>query len=317
MFDYTLFSKIAIVMWRYSVKWRIILLLFWILDVINAQQQSTPSSVGVHFSIVVFLFILLMVLVFVCCVCIFNTSLILILCIQNLVISTYVGTGTQGTSNDGGQASVSNLMSPTYMAVDTAGNLFFTDNHGIRYIAKATGIITTIAGNVLVPGSSGDNGPAISAFLNYPGGITVAGNGDLYIADTTNHAIRYVSQSIISSSGGTLGTAGSTGDGGVFSSAYLYNPTAIALDSNGKLYIADTGNHVIRVVSSGIISLFAGITLTTPSNVMTSSVDIPSSLISPFLLIKKNVDSFTFFLLLHSFLIDVVVRWMDIRVHRR
>ena len=186
------------------------------------------------------------------------------------------------------------------MAGDTSGNLYFTDNHAIRYIDRMSGIISTIAGKVLFPGSSGNGGSAINALLNYPGGIAVAGNGDLYIADMSNHAVRYVSQrttKYMTTFAGTLGTSGSTGNGGSITSALLYNPTAIALDPNGNLYIADTGNHVIRVVSSGIISLFAGITLTTShtSQLMfyyNTSQLILSFLVSSFPLIKKPVNSF-------------------------
>src|SRR5271166_6386795 len=118
-------------------------------------------------------------------------------------------------------------------------------------------VISTIAGNNTA-GYSGDGGTATSAQLSSPTGIAYAG-GKLYIVDSANNVVRVISGGVISAFAGTAGSAGFSGDTKAATSATLNNPTAVAVDSSGNVYIADTGNNVIRQVnSSGIISTFAG-----------------------------------------------------------
>jgi uncharacterized protein (TIGR03437 family) len=117
--------------------------------------------------------------------------------------------------------------------------------------------ISTIAGNS-TPGFSGDGGTATSAQLNFPTGIAYAG-GKLYIADSANNVVRVISNGVISTFAGTAGAGGFSGDGAAATSAKLNRPSSVAVDSSGNVYIADTGNNVIRVVSSGgTIKTFAG-----------------------------------------------------------
>jgi uncharacterized protein (TIGR03437 family) len=121
-------------------------------------------------------------------------------------------------------------------------------------------IISTVAGKgpPTVPGYSGDGGAPTNAQLNYPSDI-VYSNGKMYIADTSNHCIRMISAGAITTFAGVCGTAGFLGDGGQATLANLNNPSAVAVDQNGDVLIADTSNHVVRiVVPSGIISTFAG-----------------------------------------------------------
>ncbi len=118
-------------------------------------------------------------------------------------------------------------------------------------------VISTVAGNNSA-GFSGDGGAATGAQLNSPTGLAYAG-GKLYIADSGNNVIRVVSGGTISTIAGTAGTAGFTGDGQAATSAQLNHPTGVAVDSSGNVYIADTSNNVVRVVSaSGVINTFAG-----------------------------------------------------------
>jgi uncharacterized protein (TIGR03437 family) len=116
--------------------------------------------------------------------------------------------------------------------------------------------ISTVAGTG-TQGFAGDGGPAKSAQLAMPTRVVVASNGNIYIADGLNHRIRMISNGTISTVAGN-GTAGYTGDGASATSAELNNPTGIALDSSGNLYIADAANQVVRKVSSGTISTVAG-----------------------------------------------------------
>jgi hypothetical protein len=123
-----------------------------------------------------------------------------------------------------------------------------TENHAIRRINIASGMVTTIAGTHM-PGWEGDGGPALSATLNFPCDIAVAANGDIYIADTHNHVIRRInSLGIITTVAGN-GSIGSSPAGTPAVEAMLYNPEGIVFDdATNTLYIADTHNHQIRKV---------------------------------------------------------------------
>jgi len=155
------------------------------------------------------------------------------------------------------QATAAPLAAPAQIAYDAAGNLYIADlnDHVIRKINLA-GIVTTVAGTG-EQGFAGDGGPATSAQLDSPAGVAVDAAGNIYIADTHNQRIREVRNGTISTIAGT-GVAGFSGDGGTAASAQLSNPTALALDSSGNLYIADTDNHRIRKISGTTITTVAG-----------------------------------------------------------
>ncbi len=109
-------------------------------------------------------------------------------------------------------------------------------------------------------GSSGDGGQAISARFDYPGGTVSDKEGNLFIADVNNHVVRKVSPSGIISTVAGDGTFGYSGDGGPATSAKLWDPTNVAIDSIGNLYILEYANSVVRKVDKqGIISTIAGI----------------------------------------------------------
>ena len=118
---------------------------------------------------------------------------------------------------------------------------------------------TLAGGGSVLTGYSGDGGPAIQARLNKPGGLTLGPHGDLYISDTWNNAVRLVDATgKIRTIAGT-GAEGFGGDGGPATQAKLLFPRGIALDSHGNLYIADTQNNRIRLLTpEGAISTFAG-----------------------------------------------------------
>ncbi len=172
------------------------------------------------------------------------------------------GNGAGGFSGDGGPATAAELSGPSAIALDAAGDLFIADsvNDRIREVNHATGIITTMAGNGIV-GFSGDNGSATAAELDSPKGITVNSAGLLFIADSFNNRIREVNLATgtITTVAGN-GTSGFSGDSGPATAAELDYPTAVALDSAGDLFIADSYNNRIREVNyaTGAISTVAG-----------------------------------------------------------
>ena len=120
-------------------------------------------------------------------------------------ITTVAGTGTAGYSGDGGPATLAMIRTPQSVAVDAAGNLYFSDlyNQRVRKVSP-NGIITTVAGNG-TQGFSGDNGPAIQAELNHPGGLVIDAAGNIYLSDTDNNRIRLITP------GGTITTVAGTG----------------------------------------------------------------------------------------------------------
>jgi sugar lactone lactonase YvrE len=172
------------------------------------------------------------------------------------IITTVAGTGTPGDSGDGGQATSAQLHYPEGLALGADGSLYIADYYNHRVRKLSGGIITTVAGTG-TPGYSGDGGQATSAQLQYPVGVAVDAQGNLYIADSGNNRIRKVSGGIITTVAGT-GTAGYSGDAGPATSAQLQSPDAVTVDAQGNLYIADTGNHRVRKVSGGIITTLAG-----------------------------------------------------------
>ena len=166
-------------------------------------------------------------------------------------------------SGDDGPALRAGL-NPRSVAVD-AGNLYLSDtaNNRIRKMVLATGIITTVAGDG-VRGFSGDGGPATSAHLDGPTGVTVDTAGNLYIADGIGNGhirIREVAAAsdVISTVAGN-GSQGYSGDGGPATLAQLSTLGGLATDQAGNLFIADNFNHRIRMVSAatGIIATVAG-----------------------------------------------------------
>lgn len=164
-------------------------------------------------------------------------------------ISTFAGTGTSGWSGDGGKATEAKLNYPMGLALDAAGNLYVCDtfNHRIRRIAT-DGTISTVAGRG-TPGFSGDNGTATAARLFYPKGISFGPDGKLYIADTFNSRIRVVAADGTISTIAGNGRYGGNGDGGDSRYAELRFPNAVAAASDGKVYISDTQNNRIRLLT--------------------------------------------------------------------
>ncbi|MGP8217583.1 MAG: hypothetical protein ACLQQ4_18590 [Bacteroidia bacterium] len=178
------------------------------------------------------------------------------------VISTIAGDSIASYNGDGIAATSAELNNPTCVTTDAAGNIYIADeiNNRIRKITASSGIITTIAGTGTF-GYSGDSGPATSAELSYPSGLAIDASGNVFIADFDNARIRKITAStgVITTVAGN-GTWGYNGDGIAATSAELYGPYCVALDTAGNIYIADYQNNRIRKVtqSTGIITTVAG-----------------------------------------------------------
>jgi hypothetical protein len=174
---------------------------------------------------------------------------------QPYIISTLAGTNRL---LNGGLATAAPLRSPISVALDASGNLYIADesDNRIRKVNPA-GIISTYAGTG-IPGYSGDRGQAASAALNYPTGIALDSAGNMYVADEGNNVVRRIAvDGTINTIAGN-GKSGYAGDNGEATSAQI-DPVAVALDSQGNLYIADGYNYRIRKVdTSGIITTIAG-----------------------------------------------------------
>src|SRR5207302_379593 len=145
-------------------------------------------------------------------------------------ITTVAGTLTvSGSTGDGGPATAAKLFTPDGVAATADGGYLIADtsNQAIRRVSPA-GTITTVAGTLTVPGSTGDGGPATAAKLQGPDGVVATPDGGFLIADTSNSAIRRVSPAgRITTVAGTLSTSGSTGDGGPATAAKLPNPSGV------------------------------------------------------------------------------------------
>jgi sugar lactone lactonase YvrE len=160
------------------------------------------------------------------------------------IITTVAGNGKAGSSGDGGPASAAELSEPIGLALDGQGDLVIADagSNRVREVTPA-GIISTVAGTGK-RGFSGDGGPARSARFNYPAGVALDSEGDLYISDNGNNRLREVNAA------GTITTVagnGKTGYSGEFlpaTSARLTHPAALAVDEKGNAYIVDAGNAV-------------------------------------------------------------------------
>lgn len=186
------------------------------------------------------------------------------------IIDTVAGTGEHGFNGDGAVLETM-LASPALQRAEPAfkmdyqgGSFFLADTHNgrIRKVDLNAGTITTVAGMGETPadsdngtvctvgcGYSGDGGSALDAMLNTPSDVAVAEDGTIYIADTDNSCIRVVTpDGVIDTFAGVCGERGYAGDYGPANQAILNRPFGVSLDLDGRLYISDTYNSVIRWV---------------------------------------------------------------------
>lgn len=169
------------------------------------------------------------------------------------IITTVAGTGNPGFSGDRGPATAAEISSPTGLALDSAGDLFFADdgNNRIREIHAATGLITTVAGD----GTAGYNGsdmPATAAELDEPEGLTIDSAGDVYFVDRKNLTIREINAA------GWITNVSGDGPGIVAPPVFGYYTNDVTLDSAGDLLVSDD-NELGQVVD---LNLNSGVSTT-------------------------------------------------------
>ena len=173
------------------------------------------------------------------------------------IVSTVAGKGGVA-GGDNGSGSLARFRSPTGIARDDAGNFYIADtgNHTIRKI-NPTGGVTTLAGQAGVSGTTDGSGDTARFFS--PAALTLASNGDLWVADTANHLIRKITpEGFVSTVAGQASLSGSL-DGGP-TVARLNSPKGISIDDQGTLYIADTNNRTIRkITADGNVTTLAGL----------------------------------------------------------
>ncbi len=187
-----------------------------------------------------------------------NGSMVVVSSLANTVVrisSSWVrtvltGGGQPGYSGDDGPPAKARINRPAALAVNEKGNILIGDtlNGRIRIIAGNT--IATLAGGGK-PGNSPDRAPATSAPLRSPAGVAVDDSGNVYIADTANNRVRKVSATGLVTTVAGTGVAGYSGDGGPAIDAQLNSPEGVAVDNSGHIWIADTRNGRIRLVTIG------------------------------------------------------------------
>jgi sugar lactone lactonase YvrE len=172
-------------------------------------------------------------------------------------VTTLAGSATLRGNNDG-SASQATFSAPLGLALDRAGNLYVADstNHTIRKITPL-GTVSTLAGSAGLAGSANGTGP--DARFNAPSGLAVDAAGNVFVADRTNNLIRRITPAgVVTILAGTAGISGT--DDGTGGAALFNQPSGLALDSAGNLYVADTGNCTIRKITpAGLVSTLAGL----------------------------------------------------------
>ena len=167
-------------------------------------------------------------------------------------VVTIAGNGTHALTGDGGPATKAGIGGPFGVVIGPDGALYIceTENHAVRRVDLKTGVISTVAGSGTA-GYSGDGGLATQATCREPYEIRFDKPGNMYFVEMKNHLVRKVDRATgkISTIAGT-GDPGFSGDGGPATKAQLNVPHSITLDTAGNVYIADIGNHRVRIVDA-------------------------------------------------------------------
>jgi hypothetical protein len=175
------------------------------------------------------------------------------------IMTTFMGTGATKMQDKYKKARKTNLVSPYGVAVDGADNVYVLSRGHTKIFKIALDGKISVIGGFGKPGYNGDGIPATEARFQWANHLVAAPNGDLYVADTGNHRIRKIDTDGIVHTVGGNGEAGFSGDGGPATEARINAPSAIAMDQQGNIFIADFENHRIRMIDTeGIITTIAG-----------------------------------------------------------
>jgi ribosomal protein S11 len=174
-------------------------------------------------------------------------------------VTTVAGTGQAGFGGDGGPATAALLHDPKGVLAGPRGEVYIADSANDRVrVVDPSGTISTLAGSGTA-GFSGDGGPAPTAQLHAPRALALDPAGNLYVADDNNDRVRRIDPSGLITTAAGNGATGYSGDDGPAVAAQLNRPRGVALDPAGNLYVADSGNHVIRMVDpAGTITTVVG-----------------------------------------------------------
>jgi sugar lactone lactonase YvrE len=168
------------------------------------------------------------------------------------IVTTVCGTGRLESSGDGGPAMAASIMGARGVAFDRAGNMLVCEREGsrIRRVDARSGTIAAYAGTG-ERGYAGDGGPAAAAVFDRPKWVHVGADGRVYVVDTENHCVRRIDPAtgLVTTVAG--GRRGPDGDGGRPERAAMDRPHGCWLDAAGRLYVADSENHRVRVSSAG------------------------------------------------------------------
>ena len=171
------------------------------------------------------------------------------------VVTTIAGV-PGGSGLVDGTGSIAQFHGPQGLALDARGNLFVADtnNNAIRKVVIVSGVVTTVAGQTGIAGSS--DGANSQAQFHYPSGVAVDPAGNLYVADTENHTLREIESSgSVSTLAGLAGVSGSADGAGT--AARFNFPTGVTINGTSVVYVADTNNHTIRFVGTTVAPTIA------------------------------------------------------------
>ena len=174
------------------------------------------------------------------------------------IVTRFAGSGVAALTNTTSTSKTSSFDRPRGLAIDSSNNIYVADtyNHCIRKIT-ADGVVTTLAGS---RSSGTTNGTGSAAKFHYPTGVAVNSNGDVYVADKDNNMIRKITaEGVVTTFAGST-TAESGSSDGQGTNARFNQPWGLTFDYLGNLYVADSGNHTIRrITSTGIVKTVAGV----------------------------------------------------------
>jgi hypothetical protein len=177
----------------------------------------------------------------------------------NGIITTVAGTGVAGYSGDGGPATAAQIRTPIGIVVDSAGNLYFSEqqNHIIRKV-DTSGIISTAAGNGTA-GQAGDGLPASQSILNTPASMALDPvTGNIVWSELNSYRIRFLdTNGFVNTLAGT-GSPGMLNDGGTATTAQIGVSGGMSFTPNGDMFFVDGSNVRIRKISGGILTSIAG-----------------------------------------------------------